>query len=129
VRDVDKVGFVAGASASSSVTALRTRTGAASVGRVAAADPFRPRTGCRAVRAPDLATALFVGMEAAFATGWGRCFARLVVGEAAEEAAAGAGAVWAAAGREEVASSGVLRRLARSPDARAAPAARAPCEP
>jgi hypothetical protein len=69
------------------------------------------------VRAPERATALPVG-AAALATGRGRCLpdGRLV-GDV------GAGATWVSVG---TAMRGVLRRLARSPDARAAPAARAP---
>jgi len=78
-------------------------------------------------RAPDRATALRVGT--ALATGRGRCWplggdSGAGVGSAGTVVGVVEGAP--VRGAEPTAISGVLRRLARSPEARAAPAARAP---
>ncbi|WP_345500574.1 hypothetical protein [Pedococcus ginsenosidimutans] len=99
-----------------------------------------PAFAGRVVRAPDLATAFRLGTTLAAGRGRGRC---LLVAAAAGwvlESSSGfatgasvrASARLSAAADDTIggtvvaASSGVLRRLARSPDARAAPAASAP---
>ena len=104
-------------------------------GRLARRRAGRRLGGAWSVRAPERATALRVGT--ALATGCGRCLPLAVGrrrGARRRRAAARRGAAGVASpGRggcrrapAAEASRGVLRRLARSPDARAAPAARAP---